>query len=211
MFLRRTLWKRKKVAKPLEILKKNYVFLIERTTSTSKRYEDGERNFGKDVVLNEFTMPNIEESQRKPHLESDLKHNEAYFFDSVHSKAENPLDSQSIKIRPLINLTTGQSFEDFRAKILSQRKDNEGGGKEKENIEQFKNFEEVNLKTMERNEMANQFDSANKNPMESESENDTEKNLVGSPIIQKSSRGFYTTAKTVSPNLQMRPKFKIID
>jgi len=54
------------------------------------------------------------------------------------------------------------------------------------------------------------FDSANKNPMESESENDTEKNMMGSPIIQKSSRNYYTNPK-ISPNLHNRGPFKIND
>ena len=115
-------------------------------------------------------------------------------------------------------------FEDFRAKFLGKNKGIESpiptndflkikqdNVRNEKNNEIYKNFDESSIKlpTAPSFHKTN-FDSANKNPMESESENDTEKNMVGSPIIQKSSRNYYTNSKIIT-NMHNRGNFKIND
>ena len=53
------------------------------------------------------------------------------------------------------------------------------------------------------------FDSATKNPLESESENENAENIVGSPVIQKSSRNYYATSKILPNQYNNREFFKL--
>lgn len=165
--------------------------------------------------LKEFTL-NIEDTQRfNPVEETEKilrKTDDGYFQDSTNFKNENPLLSQSLKKIEKSNEKhpehnkVKQSFEDFKNKFMAQTKINESpisyvnflkstcqddSEKKRNDKDQLvpSKFFETGYKN---------FDSASKNPLESESENDnTEKNLVGSPIIQKSSRNYYTNAKVL--------------
>jgi len=159
-----------------------------------------------------------------------------FLNDSLNYKNENPLISQSLKkFKPFSdfvgskkeesgfenNVKTKQSFEDFKNMFLHQNKlpesplsnfidfmKNKNESDKKENKrDDLKKADDIACKTPHMFNIKN-FDSANKNPMESESENDTEKNLMGSPIIQKSSRNYYTNAKGLA-NMHNRGTFKI--
>ena len=180
---------------------------------------------------------NMEEPQKFNELDSvEIQEKNDFLMDSLNFKNENPLISQSLKkFKPFSdfvetkkeepgfenNCKTKQSFEDFKSMFLNQNKipesplsnfmdfmKNKNGSDKKEiKRDDLKKADEIACKTPDMFNLKN-FDSANKNPMESESENDTEKNMMGSPIIQKSSRNYYTDAKGLA-NMHNRGAFKI--
>lgn len=107
-----------------------------------------------------------------------------------------------------------QSFEDFKNKVLLQN-----NNKNNESLSNFMNSikkkDENNLvfvkdnivDRIQENFYLKNFDSATKNPMESESE-EIEKNMVGSPIIEKSSRNYYASSK-IQTNIYNREHLKL--
>ena len=152
-----------------------------------------------------------------------LKNLDTVMMDSITCKNENPLISQSIKkFKPFSDfvelkkdeynlekhLKTKESFEDFKNKFLIQNKIAESPItyvdfiKSKEGSDSKENKKDAYEGPFNMNDAfyPKNFDSASKNPMESESENDTEKNMMGSPIIQKSSRNYYANTK-ITPKI----------
>lgn len=173
-------------------------------------------------MLNEFCL-NQEDTQKYNPLDADDEKNKLnsieFLQDSINCQNENPLISQSLKKNKLsINKNSlsnqlleektkiHQSFEDFRNKFLSQKEI------PKNNIENS-NFNNFKIKNNEKENLAafylKNFDSATKNPLESESENENAENIVGSPVIQKSSRNYYATSKILPNQYNNREFFKL--